>query len=123
MSKHEKIDYLEFPSRDFAASKAFFGAAFGWTFSDYGPKYTAFSNAGIDGGFYSADQASITADGSALVVFYSDNLEATQDKIERAGGLILKPIFSFPGGRRFHFAEPAGNEFAVWSDQALDDPI
>lgn len=123
MSKHEKIDYLEFPSRDIAASKAFFGALFGWTFSDYGPEYTAFSNAGIDGGFYSADQASITADGSALVVFYSDNLEATQDKIERAGGLILKPIFSFPGGRRFHFAEPAGNEFAVWSDQALDDPI
>jgi predicted enzyme related to lactoylglutathione lyase len=123
MSKHEKIDYLEFPSRDFASSKAFFSAAFGWTFSDYGPEYTAFSNAGIDGGFYSADQASITADGSALVVFYSDNLEATQDKIERAGGLILKPIFSFPGGRRFHFSEPAGNEFAVWSDQALDDPI
>jgi predicted enzyme related to lactoylglutathione lyase len=57
------------------------------------------------------------------VVFYSDNLEETQDKIERAGGLILKPIFSFPGGRRFHFTEPAGNEFAVWSDQALDDPI
>ena len=123
MSKHEKIDYLEFPSRDVAASKAFFSTAFGWTFSDYGPEYTAFSNAGIDGGFYSADQASITADGSALVVFYSDNLEATQDKIERAGGLILKPIFSFPGGRRFHFSEPAGNEFAVWSDQALDDPI
>ncbi|MDC0088512.1 VOC family protein [Porticoccaceae bacterium] len=121
MSKHEKIDYLEFPSRDLAASKTFFNAVFGWTFTDYGPDYTAFSGAGIAGGFYAADLASSAANGSALVVFYSENLDATQRNIEAAGGSIVKPIFSFPGGQRFHFTEPAGNEFAVWSDNFTDE--
>ena len=121
ISKHDKIDYLEFPSRDLAASKTFFSAVFGWTFTDYGPDYTAFSDAGIDGGFYAADLASCSANGSALVVFYSDNLDATQRNIEAAGGLIVKPIFSFPGGQRFHFTEPAGNEFAVWSNNLADE--
>ena len=123
MSKHETINYLEFPSRNLAASKAFFSTVFGWTFTDYGPEYTAFSNAEMDGGFYAADQVSTTANGSALVVFYSDNLEATQDNIENAGGLIVKPIFSFPGGHRFQFTEPAGNEFAVWTDTAAPESI
>jgi|TARA_B110000902_G_scaffold254541_1_gene318689 predicted enzyme related to lactoylglutathione lyase len=123
MNKHETINYLEFPSRNLSASKAFFSAVFGWTFTDYGPEYTAFSNAGMDGGLYAADQASITANGSALVVFYSDNLEATQDNIESAGGLIVKPMFSFPGGRRFQFTEPAGNEFAEWTDRAVTESI
>jgi len=121
ISKHDKIDYLEFPSRDLAASKIFFSAVFGWTFTDYGSDYTAFSDAGIDGGFYAADLASSSANGSALVVFYSDNLDATQRNIEAAGGLIVKPIFSFPGGQRFHFTEPAGNEFAVWSNNLADE--
>ena len=118
MSKHETINYLEFPSRNLSASKGFFSAVFGWTFTDYGPEYTAFSNAGVDGGFYAADQASSTANGSVLVVFYSDNLESTQGNVEAAGGLIVKPIFSFPGGRRCQFTEPGGNEFAVWTDCA-----
>lgn len=121
ISKHDKIDYLEFPSRDLAASKTFFSAVFGWTFTDYGSDYTAFSDAGIDGGFYAADLASSSANGSALVVLYSDNLDATQRNIEAAGGLIVKPIFSFPGGQRFHFTEPAGNEFAVWSNNLADE--
>ena len=99
MGKHETINYLEFPSRNLAATKAFFSAVFSWTFTDYGPEYAAFSNAGLDGGFYAADQASSTANGSALVVFYSDNLEATQANVEAAGGQIIKPIFAFPGGR------------------------
>jgi predicted enzyme related to lactoylglutathione lyase len=120
MSQHEKIDYLEFPSRDLASSKAFFSAVFGWDFSDYGPDYSAFANAGIDGGFYAADLAARSAEGSALAVFFSDNLEQTQSKVEAAGGTIVKPIFSFPGGRRFHFTEPAGNEFAVWSHPLTD---
>ena len=118
MSMHETINYLEFPSRNLAATKAFFSTVFGWTFTDYGPEYTAFSNAGMDGGFYAADQVSTTANGSA-----SANLEATQDNIENAGGLIVKPIFSFPGGRRFQFTEPAGNEFAVWTDTAVTESI
>ena len=123
MSKHETINYLEFPSRNLSASKGFFSAVFGWTFTDYGPEYTAFSNAGVDGGCYAADQASSTANGSVLVVFYSDNLESTQGNVEAAGGLIVKPIFAFPGGRRFQFTEPGGNEFAVWTDRALSTSL
>lgn len=117
MHAHEKINYLEFPAKDLAATKAFFHQVFGWTFEDFGPDYTAFANAGIDGGFFRSDQYCTTQNGSALTVFYSNNLEQTQRKIERAGGEILKPVFAFPGGRRFHFADPNGNEFAVWSDQ------
>jgi predicted enzyme related to lactoylglutathione lyase len=117
MNKHEKIDYLEFPARYIETTKEFFTKVFGWSFTDYGPDYTAFSNAGIEGGFYKADLAASYEEGSALIVFFSSNLEKTQVKIKKAGGMIVKPIFSFPGGRRFHFTEPSGNEFAVWSDQ------
>jgi len=116
MNTHEKINYIEFPARDMAATKAFFSTAFGWSFVDYGPDYMAFENAGIDGGFYKSDRTASTEKGSALIVFYSKNLAQTQAKIEAAGGSIIKPVFSFPGGRRFHFGDPNGNEYAVWSD-------
>lgn len=116
MHEHEKINYVEFPARDIEATKAFFTAVFGWTFVDYGPDYTAFSNAGIDGGFFKSDLTASTKNGSSLIVFYSKNLKQTQAKIEAAGGSIVQPIFPFPGGRRFHFADPNGNEYAVWSD-------
>ncbi|EGG99319.1 Glyoxalase family protein [gamma proteobacterium IMCC2047] len=116
MKAHEKINYLEFPASKLSATKAFFTNVFGWAFTDYGPDYSAFSEASVDGGFYRADLASQTQHGAALVVFYSEQLETTQEKICAAGGLIIKPIFEFPGGRRFHFSEPSGNEFAVWSD-------
>jgi len=116
MNEHEKINYVEFPARDIHATKAFFHHAFGWSFEDFGPEYAAFSNQGLDGGFFKSDLTASTEHGSALIVFYSRDLEATQAKIESAGGVIAKPIFSFPGGRRFHFVEPSGNEFAVWSD-------
>ncbi len=117
MPEHEKIDYVEFPARDIEQTKAFFATVFGWSFTDYGPEYTAFSGQGLDGGFFTSDQVSSTDKGSALIVFYSEVLEQTRDKIEGAGGHIIKPIFSFPGGRRFHFSDPSGNEYAVWSDQ------
>lgn len=116
MNEHEKINYVEYPAKDLAATKGFFEKAFGWSFTDYGPTYSAFSGEGLDGGFYQSNLAASTEQGSALIVFYSAKLEETQAKIERAGGRILKPIFSFPGGRRFHFAEPSGNEFAVWGE-------
>ncbi len=116
MNEHEKINYVEFPAKDIEATKAFFNSAFGWTFVDYGPEYTAFSNEGLDGGFYKSDLSVSTEAGSALIVFYSKDLERTQSKIENAGGTIIKPIFSFPGGRRLHFGDPNGNEYAVWSD-------
>lgn len=111
----EKINYVEFPSSDFAKTKAFFELVFDWSFTDYGEEYTAFSGAGIDGGFYKSDQCSTTDNGSALIVLLSDDLEATQKRVEDGGGKIIREIFSFPGGRRFQFTEPSGNEFAVWS--------
>jgi hypothetical protein len=116
MNEHEKINYVEYPSKNIPETKAFFGAVFGWSFEDYGPEYAAFSGQGLDGGFFKSDQHSSTCNGAALVVFYSSDLEATLAKIQKAGGSIVKPIFPFPGGRRFHFSEPSGNEFAVWSD-------
>jgi len=119
MSAHEKINYVEFPAADLAATKAFFSAAFGWSFVDYGPDYTAFSDQGLDGGFFKSEQVMSTAAGSALIVLYSEDLEATQANIEQAGGSIVKPSFEFPGGRRFHFSDPNGNEYAVWSDRGL----
>ena len=117
MNECEKINYIEFPSRDINVTKAFFTEVFAWSFTDYGSEYTAFSNAGIDGGFFKSDRVVSTQNGSALIVFYSQALEQTQLKIENAGGSIVKPIFPFPGGRRFHFSDPNGNEYAVWSDR------
>jgi uncharacterized protein len=116
MSRHEKINYVEYPSRNITETKRFFERTFGWSFEDYGPDYAAFSDQGLDGGFFSSDLAARTETGSALVVLYSDDLESTLGKVEAAGGNVIKPIFSFPGGRRFHFIEPGGNELAVWSE-------
>jgi predicted enzyme related to lactoylglutathione lyase len=116
MNQHEKINYVELPAKDLAATKAFFQSVFGWSFVDYGPEYTAFSDQGLDGGFFQSDLASSPQKGAALIVFYSNQLEATLAKVEKAGGSIVRPIYEFPGGRRFHFTEPSGNEFAVWSE-------
>ncbi|WP_299494558.1 VOC family protein [uncultured Shewanella sp.] len=115
MSQHEKMDYIEFSAKNLLATKTFFTQVFGWTFEDFGPDYTAFDNAGLRGGFFHSDLSASTSNGSALMVFFSHDLEATQDKIIQSGGKVIKPIFSFPGGRRFHFTEPSGNEFAVWA--------
>ncbi|MGA9575053.1 MAG: VOC family protein [Lysobacterales bacterium] len=116
MNQHEKLNYVEFASSDLQTTKAFFEKAFAWSFVDYGPEYTSFSGQGLDGGFFKAELHSSTANGGALLIFYSKDLEATLSRVSDAGGKIIKPIFSFPGGRRFHFTEPSGNEFAVWSD-------
>ena len=116
MNLHEKVNYVEFHAKDLPATKAFFQSAFGWSFVDYGPEYTSFSDQGVDGGFFQSDLASSSEKGAALVILYSNQLEATLAKVEKAGGSIVKPIYSFPGGRRFHFTEPSGNEFAVWGE-------
>lgn len=113
----EKINYIELPARDIEGSKRFFSDAFGWRFIDYGPDYAAFEDTGIDGGFFSSDLTARADSGSALVVMYSHDLGATQARVEDAGGTILKAIFSFPGGRRFHFSDPSDNEYAVWSEK------
>jgi predicted enzyme related to lactoylglutathione lyase len=116
MNQHEKINYVEFPAKDIEKARTFFNTVFGWSFTDYGPEYIAFDNEGLDGGFYKSDLSVSAENGSALIVFYSNNLEGTLAKIESAGGSVIKPIFAFPGGRRFHFSDPNGNEYAVWSD-------
>lgn len=111
MREDGKLDYIELPGGDLAPVKAFYGAAFGWTFQDYGPEYAGF-NEGLDGGFDAQEDATRTP----LPILYAQDLEAMQAKVEAAGGRIVKPIFEFPGGRRFHFTDPAGNELAVWSE-------
>ncbi|MEP4546638.1 MAG: VOC family protein [Saccharospirillum sp.] len=116
MNQNGKINYVEIPSRDIAATKRFFEAAFEWSFVDYGPDYVALENAGLDGGFFKSDQVATPANGSVLVVLYSAELTDTLARVEAAGGTIVQDIFEFPGGRRFHFTDPSGNEFAVWSE-------
>ncbi|MEE4244854.1 MAG: VOC family protein [Kangiellaceae bacterium] len=116
MNRTGNIDYVEFPSKDIELTKQFFSEAFGWSFVDYGPDYIAIEGAGFNGGFYKADLTCDTSNGSVLVVLYSTQLENSVASVLNAGGKIVKPIFSFPGGRRFHFSDPNGNEYAVWSE-------
>ena len=110
------ISYIEIPAKDISATKAFFSSVFSWSFVDYGPDYTTFTNPGMNGGFFTSDKVVSSQTGSPLIVLYSSTLEKTQTKVTSGGGSIIKPIFSFPGGRRFHFTDPSGNEFAVWSE-------
>ena len=117
MNHHEKLNYVEFGALDLESTKSFFSSVFGWAFVDYGPEYTAFSNQGLDGGFFKANLRNQTSTGGALLVFYSADIEATLNKVVANGGKIIRPIFEFPGGCRFHFTEPSGNEFAVWSEK------
>ena len=117
MHLHHKINYLELPVKDIKSSKRFLSAVFNWSFTDYGCDYSAFSNAGIDGGLFKSDLTISTAQGSALIVFYSRDLAQTENKIKESGGTISKPTFAFPCGYRFHFNCPSGNEYAVWTDE------
>lgn len=117
MNENEKINYLEIPAKDLKQTRLFFESVFGWVFNDFGPDYTAFSQAGINGGFYRSEHCATTDNGSVLIVFYSIDLKQTQTRIVNSGGSIVKAVFSFPGGRRFHFSDPNGNEYAVWSDK------
>ena len=118
MSAHHKINYIEFPVQNVEQTKQFFGKVFDWQFTDYGPDYCAINNASIDAGFFQSENRMDAEQGSALIVLYSDDLNATQTAVEKAGGEIVKPIFSFPGGQRFHFHDINGNEFAVWTKQS-----
>ncbi|MFT4994754.1 MAG: putative enzyme related to lactoylglutathione lyase [Paraglaciecola sp.] len=117
MSQHHKINYIEIPVKDLATSKVFFTQVFAWNFVDYGPDYASINNGGINGGIFLSDETVSTATGSVLVVIYSENLEHSQQRVLEHGGKIVKGIFTFPGGRRFHFSDPIGNEYAIWSDK------
>ncbi|MCH5719584.1 VOC family protein [Niabella hibiscisoli] len=108
---HQQVQYLEFLSKDIEAAKTFYNSAFGWSFTDYGPDYTAFEGDFVDGGF----TIGTPVRGSILVILYSLDLIQTRENVLEAGGLISLDIFSFPGGRRFHFIDPDGYELAVWS--------
>ena len=110
---HHRIDYIELTVDNIAAAKSFYSGAFGWSFTDWGDDYSSFEDGRISGGIHS--QGEVTP-GGPLVILYSKELEASAAAVEANGGRIVAPIFTFPGGRRFHFADPAGNVLAVWSD-------
>lgn len=111
--KNNHIDYVEFKANDLVAIKQFYQSVFGWNFMDYGPTYTAFTASGLQGGFEWTDQAILNG---ALIILYHDDLELIKAAVVAAKGQISKDIFAFPGGKRFHFIDPAGNELAVWSE-------
>ncbi|RAK56793.1 VOC family protein [Phenylobacterium deserti] len=113
MRKDGKVDYVEMPSTNLPATKSFYAQAFGWSFTDYGPDYAAFDE-GLEGGFHNG--ADDTGAKVPLVVLYAEDLEALEARVREAGGEITRPIFSFPGGRRFHFRDPGGVELAAWSE-------
>lgn len=108
-----RIDYIEFPMADIEGAKRFYKAVFGWEFTDYGPDYTSFHDGRLGGGFRAQ---SPVPNGGPLVVIYATNLGTMEAKVQAAGGSIVRETFSFPGGKRFHFTDPSGNELAVWSD-------
>ena len=112
--KDKRIDYIELPTIDLDEAKHFYGDVFAWTFVDYGPDYSSFNDGRLDGGF--RKEPSVQR-GGPLVIMYSTDLEHVLENVKSAGGTILQDIFEFPGGRRFHFADPSGNELAVWSDK------
>jgi predicted enzyme related to lactoylglutathione lyase len=113
-AEHDRrIDYIEFGATDIEATKRFYSGVFGWRFTDYGPDYTSFEDGRLSGGFTTLSKPS---GGSPLVVLYASDLEAVLVSVKKTGALITKAIFSFPGGRRFQFQDPNGNELAVWSD-------
>lgn len=115
MSTHHTIDYIEFTVRDLAAAKKFYGAAFGWQFNDYGPEYAGIKGgSGEVGGLHQAKQARTTG---PLVILFSNDLEKSIAAVKAAGGKILLEPYEFPGGRRFNFTDPSGNELAVWSQK------
>jgi predicted enzyme related to lactoylglutathione lyase len=111
--RENRIDYIEFPVKDVAEAKRFYGGLFGWKFQDWGPEYVSFSDGRLEGGFRGGQQG---RPGGTLAILYTAGLEAMQARVQTAGGTVVQPIFSFPGGRRFHFTDPSGNELAIWSD-------
>ncbi len=112
--KDRQIDNIELNVGDIARSKAFYGRAFGWTFVDYGPTYSEFSDGRLTGGFTTGEPV---RPGGPLIILYSDNLADTQQRLKALGAVITRETFAFPGGSRFHFSDPDGYELAVWSDQ------
>ncbi len=108
------IDYIEFKATDLRLIKDFYSNTFGWKFTDYGPSYTSFSASGVSGGFEKTEDVIVNG---VLVVLYHKDLKTVKLRVLENGGEIVEDIFSFPGGKRFHFKDPSGNELAVWSEK------
>lgn len=115
MRAQNRIDYVEIPVTDLAGARDFFGAMFGWTFKAWGDDYMSFNDGRLDGGFRRSKEPPSSE--SVLLVFYSDDLERDVDRVKALGASISEDIFAFPGGRRFHFIDPTGNQYAIWSDR------
>lgn len=113
---NNSINYIELPLREKSATIAFYEKAFGWVFTDWGPGYISFSGAGVEGGFNAEAEPSPSGQG-VLVILYAMDLEKSEMAVKQAGGTIAKPAYGFPGGRRFHFLDPNGNELAIWSER------
>jgi predicted enzyme related to lactoylglutathione lyase len=116
MDQTNKIIYVEYQAADLEKTKAFFEKVFGWKFTDYGPDYTSFVDGQIAGGFARSNKRATMASGSALIVIFHPRLEETLDLVTKSGGRITQEIFAYPGGRRFHFTEPSGNELSVCAE-------
>lgn len=113
MSAENRIDYVEIPVTDLGKTRDFFSALFGWSFQDWGDEYMSFSDGRLAGGFRRAEEPAPST--GVLVVFYSENLERDIQRVQDLGATISEDVFSFPGGRRFHFVDPVGTEYAIWS--------
>ncbi|MCI4662874.1 MAG: VOC family protein [Neomegalonema sp.] len=111
--RHNRIDYIEFAVSDIARAKAFYGSVFGWRFTDYGPEYCELADGRLTGGFHTQ---SAPKPGGPLIVLYAQDLTAAQAAVTRAGGIITREIFAFPGGERFEFTDPDGYALAVWNE-------
>ena len=114
MNTNNQINYVEFLLWDKAKTKSFYQNCFGWEFEDWGPGYISFRGAGLEGGFNGESDRPLTQPGT-LIVLYSDDLKAIHSKVKKEGGTIKQEPYDFPGGRRFHFEDPNGNELAIWS--------
>jgi predicted enzyme related to lactoylglutathione lyase len=117
MNTHHAINYVELPVHDMKAARAFYAKAFGWEFNDYGPEYSGIKGEGRELGGLREEPGYAGVRGGPLVVLFSKDLDATVKGVSAAGGRIITPPFEFPGGRRFHFTDPSGNELAVWSEK------
>lgn len=115
VNRHHAIDYIELAAPDLEASKRFFAAAFGWSFNDYGPDYAGIRAADGDGEAGGLSPASKAGAGHPLVLLFSDDLDATAEAVRQAGGQVTEGPYEFPGGRRFHFTDPGGNQLGVWA--------
>lgn len=119
MSAENQIDYVEIPVTDLNKTRDFFSSMFGWTFHMWGDDYMSFNDGRVDGGFRRSSEPAPST--GVLLIFYSEDLERDLERVKALGAGISQEIFAFPGGRRFHFIDPVGNEYAIWSPLTEDN--